>query len=106
MEGRSQMNSYTVGTAVKCQMTFYSDEAQTTVADPTGITFRVRAPSGTITEYIYGTDAELVKSGTGVYYVLVTPTAGGIWKYAFEGTGAVVETKERQFLATNTIFQI
>ena len=99
------MNSYPVGTAVKCQMTFYSDEAQTTPADPTAITFRVKAPSGTITEYVYATDAELVKASTGVYYVLVTPTTDDIWTYAFEGTGAVVETKEKQFRATNTIFQ-
>lgn len=101
------MNSYTVGTAVKCQMTFYSDEAQTTPADPTGVTFTIRPPDAGATTYTYGTDAELVKSGTGVYYVIwgTASAADGVGEYfyRFAGTGSVVEAKEGKF-RTQTLF--
>ena len=99
------MNSYNVGTAAKCQTTFYSDNAKTTPADPTTVKFRLTSPAGVITEYTYPTDAQLVKSGTGVYYVNVTPTAGGVWTYTFRGTGAIVETPEEKFVAVATAFE-
>jgi hypothetical protein len=45
--------------------------------DPSTVTFKLRSPGGIETSYEYGTDAELVKSSTGDYYVDVTPDFDG-----------------------------
>lgn len=61
-------------------------------ADPTAVTFQMRAPGvaiGDETEYVYGTDAEVVKDSTGVYHVNVTLTTAGLWVFAWTGTGTV-----------------
>jgi hypothetical protein len=102
------MNSYHTGTRVKCQMTFYADEAETTPADPTTITFKIRVPKGGVTTYVHGVDGALVKTGTGVFYAYWDTdeaTDGvGEYLYAFEGTGTVVEAKQGKFRTTDTIF--
>lgn len=63
-------------------------------ADPTTVTFKMRSPSGTTTTYVYGTNAELVKSSTGQYYVDFPVTEQGEWWYRFAGTGTVTAASE------------
>ncbi len=46
-------------------------------------------PSGTITTLTSGTDAEVVKSATGVYYVDITTTQHGVYRTEWTGTGTV-----------------
>lgn len=102
------MNEYHAGTRVKCQMTFYADEAETTPADPTAVTFMMKVPRGPITTYVYLTDAQLVKVSTGVYRVMWDTNGAadgvGVYTYYFHGTGAVVESKEKEFKTKKTIF--
>lgn len=92
-------NSYHVGSQVKCQGTFTDSNGDNT--DPTTVVFKYRTPGGTTTSYTYLTDAEVVKSATGVYYVLVSITSAGVWWYEFSSTGtgqaaseAYLEAKE------------
>ncbi len=59
------------------------------VADPTTATVLVRSPSGVNTTKTYPTDAEVVRTSTGVYYFDVTMGESGTWTYRFEGTGSV-----------------
>ena len=68
-----------------------------TATDPTTVTFKIREPDGTITTYIYGTDAEVVKSSTGVFYVEWILAQGGLTLYAFIGTGTVTARYEGSF---------
>lgn len=80
------MNTYTDGELVKCTGTF-KDENDV-VADPSTVTFVYETPAGAVTELVYGTDAEVVKDSTGVYYVnLDTTGVPGTWKYRFFSSG-------------------
>jgi hypothetical protein len=65
--------------------------------DPTTLTFTLLDPGGTETTYTYGTDAEIVKTSTGDYYIDVTPTQGGRWYYRWVSTGTAAGAKEGNF---------
>lgn len=95
------MNSYTLGTQIRLSATF---EVSDTPTDPTAVTFKVRVPAGTITTYVYGVDAQLVKASTGVYYVDYTPAAEGIHAWRMAGTGACVGAAEQQFVVPEGLF--
>lgn len=66
-------------------MTFLDENRS--VADPTVVTMRFRKPDGTRTAYVYGTNAEAVRSSTGVYYVDLSIDQAGVWTWRWEGTG-------------------
>lgn len=55
--------------------------------DPDTVTVKIYSPQGTITSYVYGTDAEVIKASTGDYYIDYTPNESGQWFYRWETTG-------------------
>jgi hypothetical protein len=55
--------------------------------DPDTIKFKLYAPDATITTYTYNTDAQLLRTSTGDYYVDVTPSLPGRWHFRWESTG-------------------
>jgi hypothetical protein len=79
-------NTYDVGDEVRITGTF--TDADGNAQDPTAVFFAFLAPSATsATTYEYGTDAELVKDSTGVYYVDLDLDEAGLWRYRFYSTG-------------------
>lgn len=56
------------GGRVRCTVTFTPIGASSP-ADPASVVFKTKVGSGNVTTYTYGTDAEVVKSSTGVYYL-------------------------------------
>lgn len=96
------INVYTKGRLVRFSAVFRN--AAGTAADPTGVTFKVRNPAGTLTTYVYGTDAELVRDSTGNYHVDYTVNASGEWHSRWEGSGAVVTAEESQLLVAPSGF--
>jgi len=68
-----------------------------TPTDPTTITFKYTRPSGTTVTLVYGTDAALMRTSAGVYYVDLDITEAGKWYYRFAGTGTVQEAEDGQF---------
>lgn len=96
------INSYDVGDVVRVQGVF-KNAAGTTV-DPTAITFKFQVPDGTITTYIYGTDAEVVRSATGTYYCDITTTDEGRYSCRWAGTGNNAAAGERYFLVSESVF--
>jgi hypothetical protein len=96
------MNSYHVGDKVRCTGTF--ETAAGTDTDPSAVFFKVETPSGTETTYTYGTDAALVKSATGIYYVDVSITEAGTWHYRFYSTGTGQAAGEESFKAKDSFF--
>jgi hypothetical protein len=96
------MNRYDVGDKVRCTGTF--ETAAGTDVDPAAVLFAVRTPSGATTTYTYGTDAEVVKSATGIYYVDVNITEAGVWYYRFYSTGTGQAAGEESFEAKYTFF--
>jgi hypothetical protein len=66
-------------------------------ADPTTLTFKMREPDGTLTTYVYGTHAELVKAGVGDYYVDWTVDQSGQHYWRAEATGTNPGAQESFF---------
>lgn len=88
-------NFYQVGDLVRVTGTFTTLAGAAT--DPTSVFFSFKTPSGTTTTYTYGTDAQLVKSGVGIYYVDVSITEKGNWYYRFFSTGTGQTADEGYF---------
>lgn len=95
------MNSYILGEPVKAACTFAVSGVNT---DPTTVQAKIRQPNGTITVYNYGTDAQLVRDGQGIYHVIITTTSGGVWSYRFIGTGACATANEAEFFVDTSDF--
>ncbi len=96
------MNNYDIGDKVRSTGTFVNSSDVNT--DPTTITFKLKDPSGNITTFIYLTDAEVVKSGTGVYYFDNILDEEGVYHYRFEGTGVLVASGEDSYRAVTSEF--
>lgn len=94
--------TYQVGDQIKVAAAFTN--AAGAAADPTAVLFKVRAPSGTVTTYTYGTDVDVVKTAVGAYYLLVTLSASELWHVRATGTGAVVAAGETVVLAEKSYF--
>lgn len=89
---------YTVGDSVRCTGTLKTSTG--VKEDTTGaVTFKVKSPAGVVTTYLYGTDAELVRSAEGVYYVEVDAASWGVWYYGFVSTGSAQAAQESWFEA-------
>ncbi len=74
-----------VGDVTKAQVTFTLNGS---AADPTTVTLTVTDPAGTATAYTYA-DAQITRSGAGVFYRNCSLTSAGSWHFRMVGTGAV-----------------
>lgn len=82
--------------------TAFADSAGAAL-DPATVTFRMISPRGQITTYVYGTDAELVRTAAGSYRVEVTPDMPGRWAYQWQSTGPAA-LDEDSFVCRNSAF--
>lgn len=83
----------------KCRLTCTFTNLAGADTDPTAVTFKMMEPDSTVTTYVYGVDAELVKSATGIYYVEWTADQAGRHLYRFVGTGTVAQAVEGEIYA-------
>jgi hypothetical protein len=67
------------------------------LADPTTVEFSYRVDHGTVTEYKYGEDVEVVRDSLGVFYIDITLSVSGTWAYHFIGGGAIENAIEDTF---------
>lgn len=83
------MKEYSALTGITLRITFRNSAG--TLADPTGVELHVEKPDATKTTYTYA-GAAITRVSAGVYTKTITPAAGetGIWKYDWQGTGAVI----------------
>ena len=65
--------------------------------DPTTLKFFMREPDGTVTTYVEGTDAELVKNSTGNFHVDWLTAKVGKHYFRWVGTGAAAEVDTGEF---------
>jgi hypothetical protein len=88
-------NSYALGKVVRVQGTF----AQNSIAvDPTTVSVVLRRPDGIKRTYVYGTDAEVIRQATGIYYLeYPTVLAGQHW-YRWSSTGNGTSAGEKAFV--------
>lgn len=96
------MNTYKKGQKVRTKATsfqVYDENTDTWVpTDPTTVTCVIKSPDGTETEYVYGTDAELVRDGVGVYHLDLVADQNKRWYYRYAGTGVCEAVEEGSFL--------
>lgn len=96
------MEAFYVGQQIKIDATFTNLAGD--VTDPTTITAKLRSPDGTITTYVYGTDAALTKVSTGLFRLLYTVAEEGEHHWRMLGTGAVIAAVEGTFVGRESQF--
>lgn len=67
------------------------------LADPTTLVFTMREPDDVVTEYLYGTDAELVRDTLGIYHVYWDCAQSGFHRWRFEADGEITVAEEAGF---------
>lgn len=86
--------TYDIGDLARLTATFTMDGA---AVDPSTVSLIVKAPDGTLTTKVYGTDAELERTATGVYRMDLTITQAGTYRYRWVSTGTGKAAEEGQF---------
>jgi len=84
------------GEVVRARNT-YTDPDTGVLTNPSSVQVEVRAPSGTITTYVYGVDSQLTRPSTGIYQVLITLSQTGTYRWrwtAGTANGPVVDNDE------------
>lgn len=87
-------NIYDVGDAIEFSATF-TVEGQP--ADPTTMRFRVRKPDGTIEDFTWNENNEVIHVSEGVFTMLYLPQIDGLYRYRAEGEGLANGAEERIF---------
>jgi len=90
------------GDLVRLTATF--ENAAGTDIDPTAVLFSFINPAGTSTTYTYGTDVELVKSATGIYYVDINASSSGVYRWRWYSTGTGQTAAEGSFTVEQSWF--
>lgn len=67
------------------------------LADPGALVVRYRDPEGNTTTKTYGSDAEVVRDGVGLYHIDVHTDDNGEWAVRWSGTGEAAGAKEYSF---------
>jgi hypothetical protein len=90
-------NKHDLGDLVKVVGTFTGPDDDDAPVDPDMVKLSFRDPSDNVTTWIYGSDDEIVKDSTGVYYALIDADEAGDWYYRWWSTGAGQAAEEKQF---------
>lgn len=94
---------YVVNSPVRLRIE-YADEAGTLV-DPATVTLKTMSPHGLERRYTYGTDANVLTEGVGLYLADITPDLAGRWNIRWESTGDGTTTaQEDTFIVINSAF--
>jgi uncharacterized protein YfaS (alpha-2-macroglobulin family) len=96
------VNTYDLGDLVRCSGAFTN--ASDAAVDPDTVLFQFRTPSGDITTYTYGVDAELVRDSLGNYHVDVDANEVGEWWVRFYSTGSGQAADELSFEVSESRF--
>ena len=89
------MNIYDIGRTIRFGMTL--TDINDNPADPGTLTFRIKDPSGAVTSFVWQTDAELVRSAQGEFYIDYQVGADGPHRYRWESAGSVPAVREHGF---------
>lgn len=95
------LDDIVIGSAVKIGVEIYND--LDLLADPTALRLKLRDPSSTVTNYVYGVAAEIVKDAAGQYHANVVMTAAGTWTYRWEADTPNAGVGEGKILVKKSI---
>lgn len=76
------------------------------LTDPGTVTFYLEDPTGIETSYVYGSDSEVTKVGTGVYGLSFQPDTSGRWSVLCRGQGTVDQTTQGRIQVNRDPFTI
>ena len=91
------INHYDIGDDVRVSITF-TDEAGDPADPTTSVTLKFSDPSGNVTTWVSGVDAEVVKDSTGVYHADIPASSAGTWAYSWIGVGTTDAMDDGQFI--------
>lgn len=91
---------YDIGDVARITATF--TDVAGVPADPSAVSLVYEDPSGAVTTHVFGTDAEVVKSSTGVYYEDVPIDEAGDWHYRWLATGTGAGAQQGQLMVKPT----
>lgn len=96
MPHKTEFAHYELGSIVRVTVDFTNSLGAP--ADPTVVTCSVKDPTGgTTTDYVFGTDPEVIKDSIGSYHMDVDADGYGLWSYRWAGTGSVQAAGEDSF---------
>lgn len=99
-------NEYDVGDRVAINTSTVFADSAGTAFDPDVVTFRIKEPGTAAVAYVYNTDAEVTKNGTGDYTCTIDVETEGRWYYRVEGTTGGVNrgADEGEFIVKDSVF--
>lgn len=90
------------GNLVKVQATFKDMDG--VKRDPADVSVTRQKPTGAPETFVYGTDPEVVRASTGVYYLLNDTTGQvGDWEFVWNSLGTYQAAGETSFTVRDTI---
>lgn len=95
------MNSYFVGSLIRCSAAF--TDTLGADLDPTTVSFSFKIDNGSVTTYVYGTDAQVVKDSTGHYHVDLSGATKGTLYYRWFSTGTGQAADEGAFYVIGVV---
>lgn len=82
-------NEYPHGSLVRIEVEFRDDDNALT--DPEAVFLHIANPAGTVTDYEFGDDVEVVQDGVGLYHLNLTADRVGTWHYRWTGDDFATE---------------
>lgn len=96
------MNCYPIGNLIQMQGVFR--DASNNLYDPPVVKVSYRAPDGTLTTKVYGTDAEVTKDSTGTYTLQINANQVGTWYHRWFCDHATIKAaSESKFYIKNAV---
>ena len=94
------MDAYDLGDTRRLSAAFTVAGNSPPATDPTTLTFKMREPDGTVTTYVYVTDAEVVRDSLGNFHVdwLLAQVGRHTYRWVDTGTAAEADTGEFECL--------
>jgi len=71
-------------------------------ADPSALSIRIYRPDETTDEFVYQTDAEIIRDNTGRYHLDYVPDVPGMHRWVWIPTGNAAQPSEGEFYAHPT----
>ena len=89
-------NTHDLGDLVRVTAEF-RDPSTNAYIEPTIVKLSVKTPDGTVTTYVYDTDASMKRTDIGQYYSDLNANAAGRWYYRWWSTGTGQAADENYF---------
>lgn len=89
--------TYDLGDRVQVKAVFTNAETEGAV-DPDVVNVSIRSPDGEVTTLVYLDDADVVRTGAGIYTLSIDANQAGTWYYRWWSTGAGQAAEERRFV--------